>query len=141
MCHNTEDARDLTQSVFIKVYEKLAYFNQDLKFFSWIYRIAINDTLNFLNQKKSVEELPDSCVSEDRDPGDSYEQHELSENIQRALLEVEAKYRALILLKHFQNYTYNEIAQVMDLPEKTVKSRLFIARQQLGKILRQKGIY
>ena len=141
MCHHTEDARDLTQNIFVKVYEKLAYFNTELKFFSWLYRIAINETLNFLNQKKPVEELPITIESEEIHPDEIYEQLELSKNIQNALLEIEAKYRALIVLKHFQNCSYNQIAQIMDLPEKTVKSRLFIARQQLGKVLRQKGIY
>jgi len=141
MCHHTEDARDVTQSVFIKVYNKLASFNTELKFFSWLYRIAINETLNFISQKKPVEEFPVSYESKDSNPDESYEQLELAENIQSALLEVDPKYRALLVLKHFQNYSYSQIAQIMDLPEKTVKSRLFIARQHLGKILKQKGIF
>ena len=140
MCHHTEDARDVTQTVFIKVYEKLAYFNTDLKFFSWIYRIAINETLNFINQKKPVEELPISYQSKESGPDEFFERLELSDNIHKALLKVEAKYRALIILKHFHNCSYHQIAQIMDLPEKTVKSRLFIARQQLGKVLRERGI-
>ena len=140
MCHHTEDARDVTQSVFIKVYEKLASFNTDLKFFSWIYRIAINEALNYLNQKKPMEELPASFESMDSNPDEFYERLELSENIQKALLEVETKYRALIVLKHFQNCSYQQIAEIMYLPEKTVKSRLYIARQQFAKVLVQKGI-
>ena len=140
MCHHTEDARDVTQNIFIKVYEKLSFFNTDLKFFSWIYRIAINETLNHLNQKKPMEELQTSFESKGSNPDEFYDRLELSENIQKALLEVESKYRALIILKHFQNCSYQQIAEIVDLPEKTVKSRLYLARQQLSKVLIQKGI-
>ena len=140
MCHNHEDARDLTQGVFLRAYERLKSFNPDYKFFSWIYRIAINESLNYLDKTKSMNEIPTTYQTQDRSPEEVLEKMELDENIQQALLKIDEKYRALIILKHFQNCSYQQIAQIIDMPEKTVKSRLYIARQQLGKILLQKGI-
>ena len=140
MCHHTEDARDVTQNVFVKVYNNLATFNRELKFFSWIYRIAINETLNYLHQKKPMEELSPTIESQEENPVSYLEQAEVSENIHRALLEIETKYRSLIVLKHFQNCSYQQIAEITDLPEKTIKSRLYIGRQLLAKVLLRKGI-
>lgn len=140
MCHDYEDARDLTQSVFVRVYEKLDSFNPKYRFFSWIYRIAINESLNYLGQKKTMNELPENFHSEDANPEESVEQSEMTENIRNSLKQIDPKYRALIVLKHFQNCSYQQISRIMKLPEKTVKSRLYIARQQLGHVLTQRGI-
>jgi len=135
-----EDARDLTQSVFVRVYEKLDSYNPKYRFFSWIYRIAINESLNFLGQKKTMDEIPENCHSEDSNPEECVELSEMTENIHRSLKQIDPKYRALIVLKHFQNCSYQQISQIMKLPEKTVKSRLYIARQQLGQVLTERGI-
>lgn len=140
MCHDYEDARDLTQGVFVRVYEKLSSYNPKYKFFSWVYRIAINESLNHLNQKKTMNEIPENYHSQDNNPEESLEQLEMTENIRDSLARIEPKYRALIVLKHFQNCSYQQISKIMNLPEKTVKSRLYIARQQLGHALMQKGI-
>lgn len=140
MCHDYEDARDITQGVFVRAYQNLKSFTPKFKFFSWIYRIAINETLNHLDKKKDTAEISEFQKSDDKNPEENYTQMELNENIQQALLKIDSKYRALILLKHFQNYSYQRISEIMDLPEKTVKSRLFSARQQLGKVLTKQGV-
>jgi RNA polymerase sigma-70 factor (ECF subfamily) len=140
MCHNYEDARDLTQGVFVRIYEKLSSYNPQFKFFSWIYRIAVNETLNHLNQKKMMNEIPESYCAEDSDPAESLEQLDMSKKIHDSLAQIDPKYRILIVLKHFQNCSYQQISQIMKLPEKTVKSRLYSARQQLGHVLMQRGI-
>jgi RNA polymerase sigma-70 factor (ECF subfamily) len=87
-----------------------------------------------------MNEIPETYQTKDSAPDEVLEKMELNENIQQALLKIDEKYRALIILKHFQNCSYQQIAQIIDMPEKTVKSRLYIARQQLGKVLLQKGI-
>jgi RNA polymerase sigma-70 factor (ECF subfamily) len=86
-----------------------------------------------------MEELQTTFESKGSNPDEFYDRLEFSENIQKALLKVDSKYRALIILKHFQNCSYQQIAEIVDIPEKTVKSRLYIARQQLSKVLIQGG--
>ena len=140
MTKNYHDAEDITQSVFIKAYEKLNTFNPKFKFFSWIYRIAVNDTLNFVNQKRRIQELNTNIVSREKTPEEFYDVSELSDSIQDALLVIGLEYQVLIILKHFQQFTYKEIAYIVDIPEKKVKSRLFSARQMLRDVLIQKGI-
>ena len=140
MCHDYEDARDLTQAVFVRVYEKLGSYNSEYKFFSWIYRIAINESLNYMGQKKAMSEIPEDYHSEDNTPVEILEQVEMTENINHCLTQIDPKYRALIVLKHFQNCSYEQISQIMDLPEKIIKSRLYMARQQLGRVLMKKGV-
>ena len=140
MCHNTEDARDVTQGVFIRAFQKLNTFDLDKKFFSWLYRIAINESLNFLAQKKKMVEIPPAISDENSDPEDILARNEICEQIQRVLMTLKPKYRILIILKHFQNFSYTQIASMMDLPVKTVKSRLYSARQILGQVLVRNGI-
>ncbi|MGD9489641.1 MAG: RNA polymerase sigma factor [Calditrichaceae bacterium] len=140
MIHRFDDAEDITQSVFIKVYENLRSFNPKYKFFSWIYRIALNETLNYLNQRKRIETLTEGMVSKGKTPDEIFEEWERNERIQEALMEVPYNYRILIILKHFQGCSYEEIAYIADIPEKKVKSRLFTARQMLKDVLLKYGM-
>lgn len=140
MTHNYEDAEDITQSVFVKAYEKLRSFRPSYKFFSWIYRIAVNETLNVLQQSKRTEEINSEYSASEKTPDESYAETELQEKLQEALMGLSMEYQVLILLKHFQHFSYREIAYIMHIPEKKVKSRLFTARQLLRDILMRRGI-
>lgn len=140
MTNNYDDAEDITQSVFVKAYEKLGMYNSKYKFFSWIYRMAMNETLNHLNQHRRIEALNKDYVSKDKTPEESYDETEMSEEVQDALTNIGFEYQGLIVLRHFQHFSYRDIAYILDIPEKKVKSRLFSARQMLREILSQKGI-
>ena len=140
MTNNYADSEDITQSVFIKAYEKLNMYRPRYKFFSWIYRIAINETLNYLNQQKRIQNLNQNIISKQKTPEESYENIELNEKIQDALMSIGTQYQILIILKHFQNFSYKEITYILDLPEKKVKSRLYTARRLLRDALAEKGI-
>ena len=140
MIHNFDDAEDITQRVFIKVFENLNSFNPKFKFFSWMYRIAMNESLNHINGKKSFEPLLENLIVHERTPEEAYNGIELSEKIQQALMHIDPDYRMLIILKHFQDCSYKEIAVILNVPEKKVKSRLFTARQLLKDILIRKGM-
>ncbi len=140
MTDNYNDAEDITQSVFIKVYEKLDSFNPKFKFFSWLYRIALNESLNLVNQKKRFAELDADFILAEKTPEEKYEDLELSERIQDALMELEVEHRALIVLKHFEGFSYQEMAYILNISEKTVKSRLFAARKVLKNVLTKRGI-
>ncbi len=140
MVNDYEDAQDITQSVFIKAFENLSNFNPKFKFFSWIYRMAINESINFLNQKKRLEELGPDILSKEKTPEQHYNDIEISEQIQDALMCLAIDYRAVIILRHFEDFSYREMSYILNIPEKTVKSRLFTARQQLKDILSRKGV-
>ena len=135
MLNDRGDAEDVTQSVFAKIVERLDEFNPKYKFFSWMYRIALNESLNYRRSKQGREQVSDNLQSVEKSPLESYEASEASESIQQALLELSEEYRAVVILKHLQGLSYEEIGNILDLPEKTVKSRLFTARLRLRDIL------
>jgi len=135
-----DDAQDVTQSAFVKAFENLKSYNPKYKFFSWLYRIALNESLNLVHQKKDLEELDEGLESKDKSPEEAYEDVALSEKIRDALMELRVDYRAVVVLKHFQNLSYKEVATILEVPEKTVKARLFTARQLLRGILTKKGL-
>lgn len=135
--NDRDGAEDVTQTTFLKAFENLKTFNPKYKFFSWLYRIAINEALNFLNQNKSFEELSDEFVSDEKTLEELFDEGKIIEDVQQALMALNPIYRIPIVLKHIQGLSYKEISDVLDIPEKTVKSRLFTGRQLLAKILRK----
>ncbi len=139
MINDYDDAEDIAQAVFIKAYEKLASFDFSHKFFSWLYRMVVNEALNFINRRKRFEKLDNVFVAADKTPEENYEEGEMAQRVEMALMRLEPEQRALIVLKHFQELAYEEIGYIFDIPEKTVKSRLFTARQALKQILLRQG--
>jgi len=140
MVRDPEDAADLTQAVFVRAYEKLKTFDPRQKFFSWLYRIAINTSLNFVNQRKRTERMDDVASYEDTTAHDQYEKAERAEKLEEALMRLRPEYRAIVILRHFHDLSYWEIGKILDIPEKTVKSRLFSARQLLRTYLVRQGL-
>ncbi|HEX4779370.1 MAG TPA: sigma-70 family RNA polymerase sigma factor [Usitatibacter sp.] len=136
---NGEDAADVAQSVFLKVAERLDEFDAERRFFSWIYRIAINEALNVLRRKDHEEpldaedELPGA---ESLDPERIALAAQLAGRVQHALMSLRFDDRIVITLRHFSGCSYGEIATILELQEKTVKSRLFDARTRLRGLLR-----
>jgi RNA polymerase sigma-70 factor (ECF subfamily) len=100
---------------------------------------VINETLNFIKSGKRFSELDSKLISTDKNPEQKYIDNEVGVQVQSALLELNPEYRILILLKHFQHCTYQEISESLSLPVKKVKSRLYSARQMLKDILIRKG--
>ena len=137
MLNNQEDARDVTQTVFLKVYENLGRYDPKYKFFSWIYRIAVNESINFLNQRNRTEELAREPVASTAGPDDETDSDLRHQRIQTALMTIKPEYRTVIVLKHFLEMNYVEIGTVLEIPEKTVKSRLYSGRQLLKNALRE----
>ena len=136
---NGEDAADVTQTTFLKVAEKLDEYDAQYRFFSWIYRIAINESLNTMRRDSRDDHIDD----EDELPGTGAEdperrayETELAGRVQAALMAMRFEHRIVITLRHFSDCSYGEIAFILDLQEKTVKSRLFEARQKLRELLK-----
>lgn len=141
MVKDFQDAQDLVQTVFLKAYEKLGAFDARFKFFSWIYRMAVNESLNFLKRRRRWEGLGEGrdYAAEDQQSAEAYEATEMSRTIQNALMFLKVEYRAVIILKHLEELSYEEIAYILEVPAKTVKSRLFSARQMLKDVMIKQG--
>ncbi len=139
-----EDAMDGTQSTFVKAFEKLHTFDPKYRFFSWIYRILLNESLTMVHRKKKFEPWESDVVNRQAlpsaNPSETFDETETDQQIQDAMKTMNPDHRVVIVLKHFHGMSYREMAEIVGVPEKTVKSRLFTARQQLKEILVKQGI-
>jgi len=144
MTSNHEDANDLAQDTFIKAYQALKSFKGGSSFYTWIYRIAVNKTINFLKQRKNrshmslndldfnAEHDPDLvALVSDKTPRRDAGLNELQEKLNEAMLKLSEPHRLVVTLHDVQGLAHDEIAEIMDCNIGTVRSRLFYARQQL----------
>ncbi|MBS1817073.1 MAG: sigma-70 family RNA polymerase sigma factor [Acidobacteria bacterium] len=131
---NRDEALDSTQNGFVKAYEHLASFDTDQRFFSWIYQIVRNECLNVIRARRPEAPLPGNLEALDS-PAMSLEHREQQALVQAALMRLSDEQREVILLRHFTELSYEEIAGATGVPVKTVKSRLYAARQRLAAIL------
>lgn len=137
MVNNYEDAEELTQDVFVKAYESLAGFNYKYRFFSWIYKIAINRALAELRHKKrraDIEHIQNKLTGEKTDEPES------SAQVKMAVENLKDLYKAVIILKYYEDLSYKEMSVVLDIPEKKVRSRLYDARMKMKAALEKTGI-
>jgi RNA polymerase sigma-70 factor, ECF subfamily len=133
-----EDANDITQVVFLRIAERLDEYDPRFKFFSWIYRIAVNESLNLLRRNGREEALDDEIDipgPESADPERQASAAELASRIRSGLMKMKPSDRVVLMLRHFSECSYEEIGQILDLDQKTVKSRLFEARHRLRDLL------
>lgn len=140
MVGDKEVARDLTQDVFVKAFEKLGGFNFNHRFFSWIYRIAINEAINWRKKRPPVEPLP-TILLESEEGADEEERDRRSRLLHKGLRLLTDDHRTLLLLRYYCGMSYEEIAEVTRLPERRVKSRLFSAREKLHDYLIKLGFF
>ena len=136
---NYEDAADVTQTVFLKVHRNLGSYKPEYKFFSWVYRIAVNEAINFSKRRGRERPLEDAVVAGKGDSVDHLARIALDEMIQGALTALKTDYRVVVVLKYFLELSYKEIAEIVGVPEKTVKSRLFTSRELLREMLVKRG--
>ncbi|MGO8678390.1 MAG: sigma-70 family RNA polymerase sigma factor [Limisphaerales bacterium] len=144
MTANHEDANDLAQEAFIKAFHALKSFKGGSSFYTWVYRIAVNKTINFLKQRKNKAQLslddldlnaehdPDlvALISE-KTPRREVSLAELQEKLNVAMQKLSEPHRLVVTLHDVQGLSHEEIAKIMDCNIGTVRSRLFYARQQL----------
>ena len=132
MLGDEEEARDAAQGTFVKVFEKLATYDPRRRFFSWIYRILVNECLNVRRRPSASR---GSGIDEDTVHGcdvDAVETAERREAVKKAILDLPPAYREVIVLRHFAALSYDEMSDAIGIPLKTVKSRLYSARQMLA---------
>jgi RNA polymerase sigma factor (sigma-70 family) len=144
MTANHEDAHDLAQEAFIKAFQALRSFKGGSSFYTWLYRIAVNKTINFLKQRRNrthmslndldvnVENDPDLvALVSDKTPRREAGLAELQEKLNEAMLKLSEPHRLVVTLHDVQGLPHEEIAKIMNCNVGTVRSRLFYARQQL----------
>jgi len=146
MLGNAEDAGDLVQETFLRAYGALASFRQDASFLTWLYKIASNLCIDQLRSRKAKGALSlDVEREEGREPAaadrqcapeDAAIRDAVQEVVQRAILNLPEKYRVVIVMRHLQDMSVEEIARALDLPTGTVKTHLFRAREMLRGRLR-----
>jgi RNA polymerase sigma-70 factor (ECF subfamily) len=150
MVHDREQVEDLTQEAFIKAFSSLSSFNEEYAFSTWLYKIATNNSIDYIRKKKlqvySIDkpvesgdseflfELPDDSFEADKDLISDQRARLLNEAIDR----LPEKYRKVIRLRHSEERSYEEIAKLLKLPIGTVKAHIFRARELLYKQLRDK---
>jgi RNA polymerase sigma-70 factor (ECF subfamily) len=137
---NPDDAADVSQVVFMKVFERLDQYNPKYKFFSWIYRIAVNESINQRNRTRNLQPLVEEQVAENTSPEDAIDANSLSDKLQAGLMKLQEDYRVVVVLRHFSDMSYKDISGVLRIPEKTVKSRLYSARQLMKAQLTEQGL-
>lgn len=140
MAGDRDDAADIVQTAFVKAYRKLETFDPRYRFFSWMYRIVINESLNHIEKRKRLAPIEADMPWDREAPDDEADAGQLAEVMQAAIQELSPDYRQVILLRHYADLSYREIAETVGVPEKTVKSRLFSARRLLEDILAKKGV-
>ena len=139
MLHNPQDALDVAQTTFLKAFEHLNDYDPSFRFYSWIYRIAVNESLNALGSRKASQGISSEEPDEAPGPDLQAEGDQTRREIETALMGISPDLRAVIVLRHFMQLSYQDMADVLQLPEKTVKSRLYSARQLLRDKLLQRG--
>ena len=143
MLSDREEARDVTQTVFLKTFENMDSYNPARKFFSWICRIAINETINVQSRKKPDTRFDEELVAAadngagNNGPREALEQDELRAGLEAALMHLNSDHRSAVVLKHVVGMSYTDISATLEVSEKTVKARLYNARQKLRERLKK----
>ena len=149
MVGSAEDAGDMVQETFLRAYGALSSFRQDASFLTWLYKICSNLCIDFLRSRRSKGALSlDFELEEGRepaaldrgyDPEDTAVRGAVSEVVQKAVMNLPAKYRVVVVMRHLQGLSVEEIAEQLNLPSGTVKTHLFRARdmlrERLGSVL------
>lgn len=137
---NREEAGDATQDAFIKIYQTLPRFDQNRRFYSWMYRILVNECLNAKRARRPSEPLGDDLVA----PGSvaaTVESADQRRQVHAAILSLSPEYRSVIALRHFAGMSYEDMSVALDVPVKTVRSRLYTARQRLAAHLQEGKVH
>ncbi len=146
---NHEDANDVMQETFIKVYQSIHTFRQEAAFETWVYRIAVNEALNFVKRRERRRESSLETIEEseyntevrrkaeiENNPEIQAEQAELRHWVTKAVNSLSLKHRIVVILHELEGLTHAEIASILNCSEGTVRSRLHYARKQLKSLLK-----
>ena len=145
MVSNSEDARDLVQDAFVQAYRSLDRFHGDAAFYTWLYRIAVNAAISHKRRQKVMVSFEASGRDSSFDPADDtlqsdpsnrLEQDDRDRQVREALDGLPSEYRAVLVMKEIDGQKYETIAQMLNCPIGTVRSRLHRARLELRERLK-----
>ncbi len=122
LMQDRDEAEEVAQATFVKAFENLQRFDVQRKFFSWLYRIAINESLTALGRLQRHARMDEVAERETASADAEMESEEAAEQVVSALMELKVNQRTVIVLKHLQNLSYEEISQILDIPVRKVKS-------------------
>jgi len=141
---NEEDAKDVTQEAFLKIHKNISKFNFQSKFSTWLYRIVANTAIDFLRKKKTVYSIDQNIEGEEGEfkreiadenemnqPEKNLEKNEIKLEVQSAILGLSIEHRTVLILREYQNLSYDEISNILGIKVGTVKSRIKRARENL----------
>lgn len=136
MVRNSDDAMDLAQDTFVRAYKAIAEFNCDSSLYTWLYRIAVNLSINYMNRNKtkdwqSLDDVVKPLRSPTANPGRAIEEKELNIALRKAIQQLPEKQRAIFVLRFYQDLSHKEIAAILDRSEGSVKANYFHAIQKL----------
>ena len=138
MCGDPALAEESAQEAFIRAWQNLRRYNARFAFRSWLYRIALNLATDILRRRRETVALDDEMRAEDSDsPEATLERKERAEQVRQAVLGLPSASRSVLILREYEEMTYQEIADALDIPIGTVMSRLNYARQQVRQSLRR----
>lgn len=126
-----EVSLDLSQEAFVSVFRSIKRFNPQYRFYPWFYKILKNLALNYVRRRKRETNLSGAIPDNTYNPEVIRERNERRDAVWKAIWELEPGEREIIILKHFQELSYKDIAQILDCPVGTVMSRLYYARKKL----------
>jgi RNA polymerase sigma-70 factor (ECF subfamily) len=136
--HCRAEAEDVVQEAFVQAYVKLESFKHNSRFYTWLYRIAVNVSISHRRRRKvelSIEQNRDATGDEPLDaftsPSEPMELAERKQKLERALALLSEEHRSIIVLRHMEEFSYEEIANILEISVGTVRSRLHRARAQL----------
>ncbi len=138
---NSDEAYDISQEAFIRVFKSADRFDTDLKFFPWFFSIVNNLCFNVLQRRESHDSKKvdindvDFLLIDNSNPETSMIKKEEARRLRKAIMMLDIGDRKIIMLKHFQDLSYDEIAVTLEIPKGTVMSRLYYARKKLAKLL------
>ena len=150
MVNNTDDADDLTIEAFGKAFNRLEQYHPSYAFSTWMFKIASNNCIDFIRKERKKKKLSidTGMVNEDgenvtydidsgaRDPEEELIRDQKMEQMREVVMKLKPRYRELVILRYFKEYSYDEIASELDLPLGTVKAQLFRAREFLANLMK-----
>jgi RNA polymerase sigma-70 factor (ECF subfamily) len=147
MVHNSDDAYDLSQEAFVRVHKHLKKFDQKYPFRVWLFHILSNLCKNHIRQRKTHENVivasddeRTPTIADNRDPEITLDKAELRSQVWTAIGQLPEKFREIIILSHFQEMSYEQMAQILEIPRGSVMSRLYYARLKLREIIEKMGV-
>lgn len=136
---NYDDARDMAQETFIKAYRKIRKFHGRAQFSTWLYRIAVNNCLNFLKKQRPTEEIFEEIVSSGKDdPVERYRSKKLKEMIYEAVAKLPTVQRAVFTLRTLEDMSYKDVSEILKKPISTVKVNHHLAVKNLRNYMKAK---